>query len=156
MWCYMHSTLTNDKKTFRHCHKWLGWLGPSISSLAWVWWVITKKYGEHSSLLCENAILINMTDRAGISLGMRPANERRRYNIKTSLMGWAHTWTVPLDSEGEILWLTVGYKMAVLRDSWVLVGRLNYIICSTKLKETIKQTSSTTLYPLLGPCEMWQ
>ena len=95
-------------------HKWhslYGWLGarktyssalamdlrlscinPSISSLAWVWWVITRKYGEHSSLLCENAVLINMTVRAGISLGMRPANETCRYNVKTSLMGWAqHT-----------------------------------------------------------------
>ena len=27
----------------------------------------------------------------GINLGMRPANERRRYNVKTSLIGWAHT-----------------------------------------------------------------
>ena len=35
--------------------------------------------------------------------------------------------------------------MAVMRDSWVLVGHLNNIICSTKLKETIKQKSSTTL-----------
>ena len=41
---------------------------------------------EHSSLLCENAVLINLTDRAGISLGMRPANARRRYNVKTSLI----------------------------------------------------------------------
>ena len=38
-------------------------INPSISSLAWVWWVITRKYGEYSSLLCENAVLINMTDR---------------------------------------------------------------------------------------------
>ena len=115
-------------------HKWhsiYGWLGArntcssalamelrlscinsSISSLAWVWWVITRKYGEDSSLLCENAVLVNMTDRgyslAGISLGMRPANERRRYNVKTSLMGWAHTSTDPLDSEGEILSLSLG------------------------------------------------
>ena len=41
----------------------LSYINPSISSLAWVWWVITRKYGEHSSLLCENAALINMTDR---------------------------------------------------------------------------------------------
>ena len=27
----------------------------------------------------------------GIRLGMRPANERRRYNVTTSLIGWAHT-----------------------------------------------------------------
>ena len=28
---------------------------------------------------------------AGISLFMRPANEKRRYNVTTSLIGWAHT-----------------------------------------------------------------
>ena len=28
---------------------------------------------------------------SGISLGMRPANERRRYNITMSLIDWAHT-----------------------------------------------------------------
>ena len=34
-----------------------------------------------------------MNRDAGISLGMRPANERRRYNVTTSLIGWAHTQT---------------------------------------------------------------
>ena len=48
-----------------------------------------------------------MTDGAGISLGMRPDNERRRYNIKTFLMGLAHTYTDPLDSEGEVLSLSL-------------------------------------------------
>ena len=28
---------------------------------------------------------------AGISQGMRPANESRRYNVTISLIGWAHT-----------------------------------------------------------------
>ena len=28
---------------------------------------------------------------AGISLGMRPANERRRYNVTMSLTGWVRT-----------------------------------------------------------------
>ena len=32
---------------------------------------------------------------AGISLYMRPANGRRRYNATTSLLGWAHTSTDP-------------------------------------------------------------
>ena len=27
----------------------------------------------------------------GISLGLRPTNGRRRYNVTTSLIGWAHT-----------------------------------------------------------------
>ena len=28
---------------------------------------------------------------SGMSLGMRPANERRRYIVTMSLIGWAHT-----------------------------------------------------------------
>ena len=31
------------------------------------------------------------TVESEIRLGMGPANERRRYNITTSLIGWAHT-----------------------------------------------------------------
>ena len=34
---------------------------------------------------------------AGISVGMRPANEIRRYNVTTSLTGWAHTQTDPYE-----------------------------------------------------------
>ena len=30
---------------------------------------------------------------SGISLGMRPVNERRRYIVTTSLIGWTYTWT---------------------------------------------------------------
>ena len=111
MWCYMLSTLTNNrikKKNSRHCH---------IDFIALK--EITKgggnmgKYGENSSLLYENAVLVNMTDRgyslpAGISVYMRPANERRHYNVKTFLMGWAYTQTDPLYSEGEILSLSLG------------------------------------------------
>ena len=33
----------------------------------------------------------------GISLGMRPAIKRRRYNVTTSLIGWAQTYTDPCD-----------------------------------------------------------
>ena len=31
------------------------------------------------------------TNETGISLGVRPANERRRYNVTTFLIGRAHT-----------------------------------------------------------------
>ena len=40
---------------------------------------------------------------AEISVGMRPASERRRYNVKTPLICWAHTKTDPLDSEDIIV-----------------------------------------------------
>ena len=74
-WWYMLCTLANDKinKTLRHCHidfialkeetivtmtllTWMTWCKkdvelrlscmPSVSSLAWVWWVITRMYGS--------------------------------------------------------------------------------------------------------------
>ena len=36
-------------------------------------------------------------ETTGISLGMRPANDRHRYIVTTSLIGWAntYTWTDP-------------------------------------------------------------
>ena len=36
-------------------------------------------------------ILYNSYD-AGLILGLRPANERRRYFVTTSLIGWAQTY----------------------------------------------------------------
>ena len=38
---------------------------------------------------------------AGISLGMRPANERRRYIVTTSLIGWEHTLGMVTSSKIE-------------------------------------------------------
>ena len=35
---------------------------------------------------------------AGISLGVRAANERCHYNVVMSLIGWAHTWDDPCSS----------------------------------------------------------
>ena len=37
----------------------------------------------------------NETHHAGIILCMRPANERRRYIVTSSLIGWAHTQNDP-------------------------------------------------------------
>ena len=36
----------------------------------------------------------------GLILGLRPANERRRYFVTTSLSGWAQTWTQPCITYG--------------------------------------------------------
>ena len=33
----------------------------------------------------------HLIDTTGIGLGMHPVNERRGYNVTTSLIGWAHT-----------------------------------------------------------------
>ena len=34
-------------------------------------------------------------DHAGLGLGLRPVNERRRYIVTTSLIGWAQAWNHP-------------------------------------------------------------
>ena len=35
--------------------------------------------------------LASIWHHVGLILGLRPANERRRYFVTTSLIGWAHT-----------------------------------------------------------------
>ena len=42
-------------------------------------------------LVCKGISIAPDSPLAGISLGMHPANERRRYNVTMSLIGWVHT-----------------------------------------------------------------
>ena len=42
---------------------------------------------------------------AGLILGLRPANDRRRYKVTPSLIGWVQTWTQP-SIRGVILFNT--------------------------------------------------
>ena len=37
-------------------------------------------------------------DDTGLILGLRPANEKRRYKVTPSLIGWAQTYNQPRDS----------------------------------------------------------
>ena len=38
---------------------------------------------------------MQLQDASGLILGLRPANERRRYFVTTSLIGWAQTYNQP-------------------------------------------------------------
>ena len=40
---------------------------------------------------CEKPPHIQDYDRPGLILGLRPANERRRYKVTPSLIGWVQT-----------------------------------------------------------------
>ena len=82
------------------------WAEPVTSEIIFVewWWHTLIKIKEHfiyfqtltlevrwyldKSRLCLNHII-------WIILCMRPANERRRYNVTSSLIGWAHTQNDP-------------------------------------------------------------
>ena len=43
--------------------------------------------------------VLGSSANAGLILGLRPANERRRYKVTTSLIGWAHAKIQPSISE---------------------------------------------------------
>ena len=55
---------------------------------------------------------INPFTKAGIILYMRPANERRRYSVTSSLIGWAHTQNDPTTRSA-----TVSSKESILMTS---------------------------------------
>ena len=61
---------------------------------------------SHTSLARNHAYLappMDVLHLTGIILWMRPANERRRYNVTTSLMGWA-LWQIDPSSWVKIVW----------------------------------------------------
>ena len=60
-----------------------GWLKPLLAGQEFIGTHITDQH------LIPRIPVVN----AGISLGMRPVNERRRYIVTTSLIGWTHTLT---------------------------------------------------------------
>ena len=49
-----------------------------------------KKHNNHD-LCLVNFELHGSHNRSGLILGLRPANERRRYKVTPSLIGWAQT-----------------------------------------------------------------
>ena len=60
--------------------------------------------------------MIHVTD-AGIILCMRPANERRRYNVTSSLIGWTHVHKmIPADgvNDGNEMGLEIKEKCFVM------------------------------------------
>ena len=48
-------------------------------------------------------ISINYCIVTGLILGLRPANERRRYKVTPSLIGWAQTKNQPCYYKGECM-----------------------------------------------------
>ena len=51
--------------------------------------VVFEIYTSPPHLLGNNELLYNLFP--GLILGLRPANERRRYKVTPSLIGWAQT-----------------------------------------------------------------
>ena len=45
----------------------------------------------NKSIMYSKIHIANIHDDAGLILGLRPANERHRYKVTPSLIGWAQT-----------------------------------------------------------------
>ena len=65
---------------------------PWQNLLAWSWATGQAWISRPGKWISGNP---QITDYAGIILCMRPSNERRRYNVTSSLIGWAHTQNDP-------------------------------------------------------------
>ena len=48
-------------------------------------------HGLNSGAPGVMSLLLELIDRTGLILGLHPANERRRYKVTLSLIGWAQT-----------------------------------------------------------------
>ena len=69
----------------------------------WLAWCLFSQYGW--SPVYTIRWQLQGAQYTGIILWMRPANERRRYNVTSSLIGWAHTQNNPwIQHEVSGLW----------------------------------------------------
>ena len=69
------------------------WNGSSLRGCeVSIWRMILKANSYNSSLNIDTQMMNNIP---GLILGLRPVNERRRYFVTTSLIGWAHAWNQP-------------------------------------------------------------
>ena len=71
--------LNNNQEWFRK------WLVIYLLNQWWLGWLL------HGCIRRRTRYWISYHGLSGISLGMCPANERRRYNVTLCLTGWAHT-----------------------------------------------------------------
>ena len=105
-----------NKYSYVHCmkesiHPWMdGWMDGWMDERSrachsgghcWDYTSSTLSFGQSLQLIwrwdrsrwnlrtCDLGMICRLT--AGTILWMRPANERRRYNVTSSLIGWAHT-----------------------------------------------------------------
>ena len=61
---------------------------------------IQSLYKQHASMIWQSTFRkkwwnFALPRKAGLILGLRPANERRRYKVTPSLTGWTQTWNQP-------------------------------------------------------------
>ena len=84
-------------------------------------------------------VVLNHTKEPGLMLGLRPANERRRYKVTPSLIGWAQTYNQPWDRcqiptlEGEPVGITIQLP-------WQSTHRITYALGCSFISKVIPKT----------------
>ena len=75
------------------CHTIMDWGNGWVTDTIYGNSLIIQSSSIHARFTCYMYVDVRQFSGiyAGISLGVRPANEIRRYNVTTSLIGWAHT-----------------------------------------------------------------
>ena len=60
------------------------------------------------------------TTHSGLIIGLRPANERRRYKVTPSLIDWAQTWNqpCPLVKNCAIIYATMRIDSVSEKQPW--------------------------------------
>ena len=87
------------------------------TALPILWQVIDQTWNtQKTHWFCPSELAIS-----GLILGLRPANERRRYKVTPSLIGWAQTWNQPCTWCHCLLWIS-------LKDNVHVIVRPHYLI----------------------------
>ena len=91
---------------------------------------------------------------AGIIMRMRPANERRRYNVTSSLIGWAHTqndpWCVPtntVDMDGSSDHVNLSLRADISTHvEWTSIPRVLPLLCGLDYRGSLSLFKSPNMY----------
>ena len=112
------------------CNNVSHWLGTSLQSALWG----TDSRGQ--PLQAASFLLTT-----GLCLGLRPANERRRYFVTTSLIGWAQTSNQPCNYNSDVTWPT-----------WYLKSRTDGLITLLLSQANNNKKYQTNTSDLQFPC----
>ena len=100
----------NSSLTYSAClsgqsgHPMLAWITPQRTSKGWLKKTLNARYSKFTNICSYvtsivsillwvkiDYVITGLNCITGINFSMRPANERRCYNVTSSLIGWAHT-----------------------------------------------------------------
>ena len=135
---YVKITATSFSDQLFHQIVWL--------PIVFLLYIILRSWWRQVTTSFDNVLLPNM--QPGLILGLCPANERRRYKVTPSLIGWAQTWNQPcathlhpsLRRSRYPCYLTPKFVIMpkiVNMDRWTFKPHLIiYILCTWSIRST--------------------